>query len=117
MVYEPQSAPAHSPSQQTACEQQVIPFGVDMRLLSNQTHHTAVATQRPSPCAALQAERSERDALGSERAAAFFAGWLPLLLHPALRLPALELVNPRWGSLALCGSASTLRLPKWSYGC
>ena len=51
------------------------------------------------------------------RAAAFFAGWLPLLLHPALRLSALGLANSRWDSFTLCGSASTLRLPKGSYDC
>jgi hypothetical protein len=38
IVYEPQNTPAHSPSQQTACKQQVVPFGVDMRLLSSQSH-------------------------------------------------------------------------------
>ena len=46
------------------------------------------------------------------RAAAFFAGWLPLLLHPALRLPALRLENSRWNLFHLVWFSQCLATTK-----
>jgi hypothetical protein len=45
---------------------------------------TTVATQQPPSCAALQAERSERDALGSERLLSLLVGFRCCFIRPSV---------------------------------
>jgi hypothetical protein len=120
MIYEPQSTPARSPSQQAACRQQAAGHSVWSRrhafVIEPSASDATAATQRSSACAALQAERSERDAHGSE---------LQVIPQQAIEViralysensdPAAEvgmaLLPRRWAFAAVCCGAASPRHP------
>jgi hypothetical protein len=61
---------------------------------------STASIERSSCCAAYKVWRSEHDVLGSKRLLSF-AGWPPLLLHPALHLSAIETRKPEMRDVRL----------------